>query len=204
MSDEKQTNGTEEDDIELVFEVDEEKQDAKEHPPESAQASDGSTAEVEELREEVKRLSDLLLRARADLDNIRKRNERERTEYVKYALSDAVRELLPVADNFERALAHGGDEGGEFRTGVELICRQLMDVLVKFGVKPVDEVPAPFDPRIHEAIARVDDHSVPNNTVIDILQKGYFLNERLIRPAIVRVAMGGPEGDSDEEIPYPS
>lgn len=204
MSDEKQTNGTEEDDIELVFEVDEEKQDAKGEPPESAQPADGSTAEAEDLQAEVKRFSDLHLRARADLDNLRKRNERERVEYMKYALADAVRELLPVADNFERALAASGDEGGEFRKGVELICRQLTDVLQKFGVTPVGEVLAPFDPRLHEAIARVDDHSVPNNTVIDILQKGYFLNERLIRPAIVRVAMGGPERDSDEEIPYPS
>lgn len=202
MSDEKQQNSTDEGDIEFVFDVDEEKQTTSEPEPADEQVSGG--AEIDALRAEVKRLTDLHLRSRADLDNLRKRYERERSDYVKFALSEAVRELLPVADNFERAIAHAGDEGGEFRKGVELIYRQFLDVLVKFGVKPIDEFPAPFNPHIHEAVARVDDDSVPNNTVIEMLQKGYFLNDRLVRPAMVRVAMGGPERASDEEIPYPA
>jgi molecular chaperone GrpE len=197
LSDEKQ--GTDESDIELVFDVDEEKQNSNE--PAAAKPADG---ELEDLRAEVKRLTDVSLRSRADLDNLRKRYERERVDYTKFALSEAVRELLPVADNFERALAHAGDEGGEFRKGVELIYRQLLEVLQKFGVTPIDECPVSFSPHIHDAVARVDDDSVPNNTVIEILQKGYFLNDRLVRPAMVRVATGGPERASDDEIPYSS
>ncbi|MHB0971021.1 MAG: nucleotide exchange factor GrpE [Thermoanaerobaculia bacterium] len=201
MSDEKQQQGTDDSDIELVFEVDEDKTNASETPAANEQPGD---AELETLRAEVKRLTDISLRSRADLDNLRKRYDRERADYTKFALSEAVRELLPVADNFERAIAHAGDEGGEFRKGVELIYRQLLDVLQKFGVTPIDECPVAFNPHVHDAVARVEDDSVPNNTVIEILQKGYFLNDRLVRPAMVRVATGGPERASDDEIPYSS
>ena len=102
------------------------------------------------------------------------------------------RDLLPVLDNFDRALDHA-DEGDEFHKGVSLIYKQLYDVLQKHGLRPIDESGVAFDPNIHEAVVREENDSVPSHTVVAILQKGYFLHDRLLRPALVKVAVGGPE-----------
>ena len=100
--------------------------------------------------------------------------------------------MLPILDNFDRALDHA-EEGDEFHKGVLLIYKQLFDVLQKHGLKPIDESGVQFDPNIHEAVVREEDDSVPNHTVTALLQKGYFLHDRLLRPALVKVAVGGPE-----------
>jgi len=104
-----------------------------------------------------------------------------------------MKELLPVLDNFERAFSHVPDAEGEFARGVDLIYKQLSDALQRNGLKPVGDAGVPFDPNIHEAVMREEDPSVPSHTVTEVLQKGYFLNDRLVRPAMVRVAVGGPE-----------
>lgn len=141
---------------------------------------------------ENKDLKDRYLRTLADFENFRKRSEREKSDYFKYALSGLLRELLPVLDNFDRALEHA-EEGDDFHKGVLLIYKQLFGVLQKSGLRPIDESRVPFDPRYHEAVVREEDPSVPSHTVVAVLQKGYFLHDRVLRPAMVKVAVGGPD-----------
>lgn len=135
---------------------------------------------------------DRYVRAIADFDNFRKRTEREKADFFRYAVATVLRDILPVLDNFDRALDHA-EEGDEFHKGVLLIYKQLFEVLQRHGLKPIDEVDVTFDPNIHEAVIREEDPSVPNHTVVAVLQKGYFLHDRLLRPALVKVAVGGPE-----------
>jgi molecular chaperone GrpE len=152
--------------------------------PASAQA-DPSTAEWR----------DRYMRTLADFDNYRKRADREKQDFFKYALAGTLRDLLPVLDNFDRALDHA-EQGDEFHRGVSLIYKQFFDVLQKHGVRVIDEGNVRFDPNIHEAVVRVEDPSVPSHTVVEVLQKGYFLHDRLLRPAMVKVAVGGPEEEA--------
>jgi len=161
-------------------------------------ASGVDSAEVARLREENQKLHDQVLRTLADFQNFRKRAEREKNDFFKYALSSAIQDLVPVLDNFERALASRTDAVEEFVKGVEMIYKQLGDALQKLGVRSIDAAPATFDPKIHEAILREEGTAFPANTVIEVLQKGYLLNERLIRPALVRVAVGEPSGSPAE------
>lgn len=132
------------------------------------------------------------IRAVADFDNFRKRTEREKADFSRYATASVLRDILPVFDNFDRALDHA-EEGDDFHKGVLLIYKQLFDVLQRHGLKPIDQEGVPFDPNIHEAVVRDEDPSVPNQTVVAILQKGYNLHDRLLRPALVKVAVGGPD-----------
>jgi molecular chaperone GrpE len=138
---------------------------------------------------------DRYLRTLADFENFRKRAEREKADFQRYALAGVIRDLLPVIDNFDRALEHA-EEGDEFHKGVALIYKQLFDVLQRHGLKPISESGVRFDPNIHEAVVREEDPSVPSHTVVAVLQKGYFLHDRLLRPAMVKVAVGGPEAGS--------
>jgi molecular chaperone GrpE len=138
---------------------------------------------------------DRYMRALADFDNYRKRADREKQDFFKYALADTVRDLLPILDNFDRALDHA-EEGDEFHRGVAMIYKQLFDVLKKHGLRIIDEANVKFDPNIHEGVMRHEDPSVPSQTVVEVLQKGYFLHDRLLRPAMVKVAVGGPEADA--------
>jgi molecular chaperone GrpE len=132
------------------------------------------------------------MRTLADFENYRKRADREKTEFFKYALAGVLKDLLPVLDNFDRALDHA-ESGDDFHKGVALIYKQMWDVLQRHGLRPIEEAGVPFDPRIHEAVVQEENPSVPSNTVVAILQKGYFLHDRLLRPAMVKVAVGGPE-----------
>jgi molecular chaperone GrpE len=147
------------------------------------EALEAKTREVEEHR-------DRYLRAAAEFDNARKRAGREREEYTRYANESLLRELLPVLDNFERALqaARGEPAAAAVTAGVELIQRELLRVLEKFGVTSFTSVGQPFDPERHEAIARVPAQGRPEGTVADETARGYLLNGRVLRPAMVTVA----------------
>jgi len=138
---------------------------------------------------------DRYVRTLADFENFRKRAERDKDYFRRYALVNVIRDLLPVLDNFDRALEHA-EEGDEFHKGVALIYKQLFDVLQRHGLKPITESGVRFDPNIHEAVVREEDPSLPSHTVAAVLQKGYFLHDRLLRPAMVKVAVGGPEEKS--------
>jgi molecular chaperone GrpE len=153
--------------------------------------------EIQRLREaletktrEADEHRDRYLRSAAEFDNARKRAAREREDYTRYANESLLRELLPVLDNFDRALqAARGEAGAETVTaGVELIQRELLRVLEKFGVAPFASVGQPFDPERHEAIARVPAEGQPEGTVMNETARGYTLNGRVLRPAMVTVA----------------
>ena len=165
-------------------------EEESENGPVSVSADTPATDEG--LRQENQELKNRYLRTLADFDNLRKRTEREKTDFFRYATAAVLKDLLPVLDNFDRALEHS-EEGDDFHKGVELIYKQLQDVLYKHGLRPIDESGVHFDPNFHEAVVREEDPSVPSHTVTAILQKGYFLHDRLLRPALVKVAVGGPD-----------
>jgi molecular chaperone GrpE len=145
---------------------------------------------VEEPREEPGS-RERLIRLQADFDNLRKRIEREEAELRKVASIRLMTALLPVIDNFGRAVATQRVEGddGAFRSGVELIHRQMLDVLHKEGLRAVEALGRPFDPTVHEAFATESASAFPPNTVIEEVQRGYLLHDRLLRPALVRVSV---------------
>ncbi len=148
--------------------------------------------------EETGRLREALLRKVADFENLKKRAERDRNDYVKFALSETMRDLLGVIDNLERALSHASSAGSEdFRAGVDMIARQLSEVVRKYGVTEIPALGTPFDPQFHEAVMRGDSADVPPGTVIEVFQKGYVLNDRLLRPAMVKVS-AVPAAPADE------
>lgn len=130
----------------------------------------------------------LLKRVQADFDNFRKRTVQERTDWSKYCSQRLATSLLPILDNFERALQAGGDDINSFRGGIELIYRQLKDALEKDGIKPMETVGTEFDPNFHEAVMQGPSEDHPDNTVIEEFQKGYILVDRVLRPAMVKVA----------------
>jgi len=126
------------------------------------------------------------LRLYADFENLKKRVERERIEHRLRATESLLARLLPVLDNFERALAARAGEDG-LRSGVQMIYRQLFDELRREGLQPVDALGQTFDPAIHEAVATTTDSGLPPHTVVGELQRGYFFGDRLLRPSLVRV-----------------
>lgn len=144
---------------------------------------------LEALQREKEALQDRLLRTAAEFDNYRKRMDRERADFVAFAAADILGELLPIVDNFERALqAPAPPEAEAFRTGAELIHKQMLDLLRKRGVKPIETLGADFDPNLHQAVIYEDSPDHRDGEVIAELQKGYLLGERLLRPAMVKVA----------------
>ena len=150
-------------------------------------AEPGGDAELQKLRAERDALLDRLARAQAEFDNARKRALREQQDFRDFAMADAIKSLLPVVDNFERALQSKSDSS-DFRSGVELIYKQLCDVLAKLGVQPIEAKGQQFDPHIHEAIEMVDTSDAADHEVLEVWQRGYKYKDRLLRPSMVKVA----------------
>jgi molecular chaperone GrpE len=177
----------------------EEQQLDAEHELPSAEATEDAQAsrkeeprlehvsEIEKLRAERDALVDRLARMQAEFDNARKRAAKEQQDYRDYALTDALKALIPVLDSFDRAL-QTSPEKSEFHAGVELIQKQLQDALARIGVKPIGAKGEQFDPRYHEAIEMVDTENAKDHEVLEELQRGYKLKDRLLRPAMVKVA----------------
>lgn len=161
--------------------------DTAEIPARVPQATEPSGGEVHKLKAERDELFDRLARLQAEFDNARKRASREQQEFREYAVADAIKPLLPVLDSFERAL-QSAPEKSEFRGGVELIYKQLQDALQKLGLRPIPAKGEMFDPHVHEAIEMVDTKSARDHEVLEELQRGYKLKDRLLRPAMVKVA----------------
>lgn len=164
----------------------------------TAEHSASQDSEVKKLRqeldakcEEVKVNYDRFVRQVAELENFKKRATREKDDAVRFANESLVRDLLPVIDNLERAVAHaqGGGNGKPLVEGVEMVLKGLLDVLAKHGVAQISAVGQPFDPEKHEAMAQVESENHAPNTVIEEHHKGYLLKDRLLRPALVTVAM---------------
>ena len=158
--------------------------------PGAPEASTATVAasELEKLKAERDALLDRLARLQAEFDNYRKRSAREQQDFREYALADALKQLLPILDSFDRAVKNAHHDPKHLAKGVELIQKQLHDTLAKLGVQQIPAVGAPFDPHVHEAIEMVDTDKAKDNHVLEELQHGYKLKDRLLRPAMVRVA----------------
>ncbi len=160
-------------------------------PSPDGESATAYESELQKVTAERNTLLDRLARAQAEFDNARKRAAREQQEYRDYAQADTIKALLPILDSFERALRakpSGGPQDIEFRNGIDLIYKQLQDALLKLGLRPIEAEGQAFDPHVHEAIEMVDTNDADDQTVINELQRGYRLKERLLRPAMVRVA----------------
>lgn len=149
--------------------------------------SSGSESELQKVKAERDSLLDRLARTQAEFDNARKRAARDQQEFREYAVADAIKSLLPAMDSLERALQVKSD-ASELRSGVELIYKQMLAALGKLSVHPVAAKGEPFDPRYHEAIEMVETTDAPDHQVIEELQRGYKFKDRLLRPAMVKVA----------------
>jgi molecular chaperone GrpE len=146
---------------------------------------------VGQLQEDVLAARDASLRAQADAQNVKRRAEQDVEKARKFALERFASDLLPVVDNLERSMeaASGGDEVSKsIAEGVELTLKSLLDVMKKYNIEVVDPASEPFDPQLHQAMSMVENPDVEPNTVIAVMQKGYTLNGRLIRPAMVMVS----------------
>ena len=152
----------------------------------------GTTLDVDELQRQRDDYYDRLLRKTAEFDNYRKRVDRDRQSMAESATADLVRDLLPLVDDLERALrAETASEGAQaYRAGVELIHRQLLEILRKRGVRQIDALGADFDPHYHEAVSHEAAEGRRDGEIIEELGRGYMLGDRLIRPSIVKVAKG--------------
>ncbi len=160
-----------------------------EAPTERDPTSDATPPSVEQLSRERDALQDRLLRTAAEFDNYRKRIERERRELNEYVVADVLAELLPIVDNFERALrAPRGADSDALRAGLEMIHKQMLDLLRKRGVTPIDALGADFDPNVHQAVFQETSDAHRDGEVMEELQRGYRLGDRLLRPAMVKVA----------------
>lgn len=146
------------------------------------------TAERDELARERSDIYDQLLRRTAEFDNFRRRTQRERAEFAEYAGMEVVRELLPVLDDFERALTAPSSDP-EYVKGMELIYNRLMDTLKKLGAVPIPAEGQKFDPHVHHAVEMVPAEDVEDHTVLQELRRGYNFKGRLLRPAMVKVAV---------------
>jgi len=151
-----------------------------------AQAT-GIEAELQKLKTERDMYVDRLARIQADFDNARKRAAKEQQDFRDFALADTVKTLLPIVDNFERALQSKSDPA-DFRSGIELIYKQLQDVLTKLGVRPIPAKGEQFDPHVHEAVEMVETSEAADHEVLEEWQRGYKFKDRLLRPAMVKVA----------------
>jgi molecular chaperone GrpE len=163
----------------------------------SGSISESQLTELTKLREqleakekETKEYHDRYLRQVAELENFKKRINREKDESIRFANEALVKDLLPVVDNLERAAAHakGGGNGRPLVEGVEMVLRGLFDVLAKHGVVQISAIGQPFDPERHEAMAQVESATYQPNTVVEEYHKGYLLRDRLLRPSLVSVA----------------
>jgi molecular chaperone GrpE len=154
--------------------------------PSARASSEGG--ELQKLRVERDTLIDRLARLQAEFENARKRTAREQQEFREYAVADAVKALLPTLDSFERALQTSLADKSEFRGGIELIYKQLQDALLKMGLRAIPAKGEPFDPHLHEAIEMVDTTDAEDHQVLEELQRGYKLKDRLLRPSMVKVA----------------
>ena len=177
--------------------------DAESGDPPEAEALAKLQAEYEVHKAEAEARHDQMLRTIAEFDNSRKRAEREKEESLKYALESFIKELIPTVDSIERAI-QSTKESQDFAAlaeGVEMIYKGILSTLEKRGVTPIEAVSEPFDPTQHEAVMHVESEEVPKNKVIEEWQKGYMLNNRVIRPSMVSVSKGKGEQVAESEVP---
>jgi molecular chaperone GrpE len=170
-------------------------------------------ADLDALLAENAEMRDRLLRTMADMENLRRRTEREKSDTARYAISNFARDVLTVGDNLKRTIEHVPAEAAaddpalkSFLEGVELTERELLNVLERHGVTRIEPLGQRFDPNCHQAMYEVEDAAVPEGTVVDVMQSGYTIGDRCLRPALVAVSKGGakqakPKGNGDGTAP---
>ncbi len=164
-------------------------------------------SEIDRMKTALRESHDHLLRKQAEFDNFRKRNERERQDYIKYAAGELLVEILPVLDNLERAIeAPASGTEDRLHEGISIIHRQFIDILQKAGLREVEGLGREFDPHVHEAVGHVETNEHPESEILEVYQKGYFFKDRLLRPALVNVAKSvknikeAKEAESGKEV----
>lgn len=155
---------------------------------EKEQTEQADKAELNALQEEIKSLNDRYLRLQADFLNYKARTEKEKISTYTNAVSDLLLDLLPVVDNFDRALQADSTDGNAYKEGVQMVYTQFMSILDKKGLKEIAALHQPFDHNVHYGVGFEPSEEFADDTVIDVLQKGYTVNEKCIRPAMVRIA----------------
>lgn len=166
---------------------------AEEAAPESPDGENGgaaAAAELEALRKQAEESQEKYLRTQADFDNFRRRSRQEKEDFAKYASSKLVEQLLPIVDNFERAVAASKDSRDidSLLKGIEMIQRQLDQTLEQEGLKAMNAAGEPFKPEYHQAVMQVESEEHEEGTVVEVLQKGYIFKDKVLRPAMVKVA----------------
>lgn len=161
--------------------------------------------EAEELKAENADLKDKLLRVVAEMENMRRRTERDKADTAKYAISNFARDVLTIADNIQRAIDHVPDEAAEkdpalksFREGIQVTERELLNMMERHGIARLDPQGERFDPNKHQAMFEVPNPDVPEGTVVQVVQAGYVIADRVLRPAMVGIAKGGPKASKAE------
>ena len=173
-----------------------------------ADAPDAAPEEEIPLEDQVADLNDKLLRALAEAENVRRRAERDRQDASKYAIANFARDMLAVADNLKRAMENVDEETrkkdkavDQVMVGLEMTEREMLATFERFGIKPIEAMGRRFDHNLHEAMFELDDKEKPAGTVVQVLEQGYMLNDRLLRPAKVGVSKGGPQEKAEEQPP---
>lgn len=181
-----------------------EKESREKKPPGKTKKAD-LLKKVKEFEEEAKKNYDLYLRAQAEIENTKKRNKKEKEDWIKYSNETLIKEILPVIDNLEQAVAHCEDKNSldALREGVELTLKGLKNALSKSGLEEVKAKGVPFDPCLHKAVSEMEDENAEAGIILQELQRGYTLNQRLVRPATVVVCKADPDKSttSSDETP---
>ncbi|GIP48247.1 nucleotide exchange factor GrpE [Paenibacillus sp. J53TS2] len=193
VEEETNMNDNVQEDLQQTPEPDARQEEVVDEPQIAAEevtADAGASAELEKLRAESEDYQQRLLRTQADFDNFRRRTVKEKEELGKYASAKLITELLPVIDNFERALSSSGEstDANSYIKGVEMIFRQLEGVLKAEGLIPMEAEGQPFNPEFHQAIMQVESDEHEEGIVVEVVQKGYLLKDKVLRPAMVKVS----------------
>jgi molecular chaperone GrpE len=177
----------------------------KESPGKSTEYDQDPSGDGEEQNSspdnDVRAAQERYLRLAAEFENYKKRAQKDQDEYRKYSNERLLKELLPVIDNLQRALKHGGASSHKegVLQGIELTSKKALEILSRFGVTPIPSVGQPFDPAVHEAVAKVNGKGHKPNTIVEEFEKGYYLNDRVLRPAMVTVAESPPDDGKHSE-----
>ena len=175
--------------------------------PEAAEAAVSSDARVAELEAEIAKLKNDVLYAKAEVENTRRRLEQQAEDRAKYSVSAIAKDVLSVADNLRRALdsvppaaREGNDMANTLTVGVEMTERELLATFERYGIRMVPAQGVRFDPNLHQAMMEVEDTTQPEGTVVMVMQQGYQIHDRLLRPALVGVSKGGPKVPPGEQV----
>ena len=176
--------------------------ESEQEAPSSAEEFSRMKEELDRVKAESEERSDRMLRTIADYENSKKRAEREKAEFFKYAVEGVIKDIIPVVDNIERGIesAKASKDFDSLNEGIQLIHKQLDELLKKRGVTVIQAQGEPFDPNLHEAVMHIESDDVPENAVIEEFQRGYLLHDRVIRPSMVSVSRGKREKEDASPV----